>query len=98
MAIEKDWTIMIYMAGDNNLSADMAYALADIREVMKDRGDKLNLMVYYDGAAIGSPTLYCDFTDFDKPIYCPSYLVEKAFTSKKRKKDNSNNAEDDRRK
>jgi len=89
MAIEKDWTIMIYMAGDNNLSADMAYALADIREVMKGKGDKLNLMVYYDGAAIDAPSLYCDFTDFDKPVYCPTGSVKKAFTYQRKRPDSS---------
>ncbi len=86
MATEKDWTIMIYMAGDNNLSADMAYALGDIREVMQKRGDKLNLMVYYDGAAIDAPTLYCDFTDFENPVYCPTNSVEKKFIHKKRRR------------
>jgi hypothetical protein len=90
MAIEKDWTIMIYMAGDNNLSADMAYALADIREVMKGRSDKLNLMVYYDGAAIDAPSLYCDFTDFDKPVYCPTHMVDKAFDYKRKRNNTAN--------
>jgi hypothetical protein len=87
MAIEKDWTIMIYMAGDNNLSADMSYALADIREVMKGRGEKLNLMVYYDGAAIDAPSLYCDFTDFDNPVYHPANSVKKAFKYKHPRKE-----------
>ena len=26
----REWTIMIYMAGDNNLSVDMAYAMEQI--------------------------------------------------------------------
>lgn len=81
----KEWTIMVYMAGDNNLSADMAYALADIRDVMKGRSDKISLMVYYDGAAFNAPTLYCDFTDFDNPVFCPSRSVKKAFTYEKKR-------------
>jgi len=78
---------MIYMAGDNNLSADMAYALADIREVMRDKGDKLNLMVYYDGAAIDAPTFYCDFTDYDNPVFIPARTVRKAFKTNRNQND-----------
>jgi hypothetical protein len=29
----KEWTIMIYMAGDNNLAVDMAYAMEQIKSV-----------------------------------------------------------------
>ncbi len=80
------WTIMIYMAGDNNLSADMAYALEQISEIVnvKENSEKINLMVYYDSCAIGAPTLYCDFSDLANPIYKPAYLVEKGFEYKKR--------------
>ena len=74
--ISEHWTVMIYMAGDNNLSADIAYALADIGNI---RNENLNLMVYYDGAANGAPTLYCDFTDSDNPVFIPSRLVKKKF-------------------
>ena len=80
--ISKDWTVMIYMAGDNNLSADMAYALADIGNV---RNEDLNLMVYYDSAARGAPTLYCDFTDSDKPVFVPSHLIKKNFNLRGKK-------------
>ena len=88
MEPEKDWTIMIYMAGDNNLSADMAYALADIRETMKDKGNSLNLMVYYDGAAIDAPTIYCDFTDYENPAYCPAQSVKNVFKVENPRKSN----------
>ena len=30
---QKEWTIMIYMAGDNNLAVDMAYAMEQIKGV-----------------------------------------------------------------
>jgi hypothetical protein len=30
---DKEWTIMIYMAGDNNLAVDMAYAMEQIKDV-----------------------------------------------------------------
>ncbi len=33
---KKDWTIMVYMSGDNNLSVDMAYALENIKAVASE--------------------------------------------------------------
>lgn len=75
---------MVYMAGDNNLGVDMAYALKDIKQVAATRGDKLNLMVYYDGGSLNTPTLYCDVTDFKSPEYVPAYTVERAYEYKNR--------------
>ncbi|HQR35196.1 MAG TPA: clostripain-related cysteine peptidase, partial [Blastocatellia bacterium] len=72
---QKEWTIMVYMAGDNNLAVDMAYNLEQIREVAKKGADKLNLFVYYDGHSSQIPTLYCDFSNPDNPIYVPSCSV-----------------------
>ena len=69
---EKDWTIMVYMAGDNNLSRDMVYSLREIEEAIKTKTDRINLLVYYDGSALNSPTLYCDFSDVGKPILIPA--------------------------
>lgn len=75
---QKKWTVMIYMAGDNNLSVDMVYSLKEIRESISENNHKINLLVYYDGNAIDMPTLYCDFTDFDKPFYTqPSKTVRR---------------------
>jgi len=91
---EKEWTIMVYMAGDNNLSIDMAYALKDIREVVKARNDKVNLMVYYDGNSLNTPTVYCDFTNFTKPLYIPAYTVEKRYKYKSRRGKSEENPED----
>lgn len=82
---EKDWTIMVYMAGDNNLSPDMAYALEEIRKVMEVNCEKINLLVYYDSSAISAPTIYCDFTDNKNPVYVPSFSVEKTFQPKQRR-------------
>jgi hypothetical protein len=73
---EKEWTIMIYMAGDNNLAVDMAYAMEQIKSV-SDAGDNSpNLFVYYDGNSPAIPTLYCDFSEPRKPRYVRSYKVE----------------------
>ena len=40
---EKEWTVMIYMAGDNNLSVDMAYAMEQIKDVATRRGKPKSL-------------------------------------------------------
>ena len=66
---------MVYMAGDNNLAVDMAYAMEQIREVAGEGNDSLNLFVYYDGNSPSIPTLYCDFSDKDKPKYVSSCKV-----------------------
>ena len=72
---QKEWTIMIYMAGDNNLAVDMAYAMEQIKSVA-DAGDNTpNLFVYYDGNSPAIPTLYCDFSEPGKPRYVRSYKV-----------------------
>jgi Clostripain family len=60
---EKEWTIMIYMAGDNNLSADMSYSVARIKEAAKVN-DKVNIFVYFDGVA-DAPTYYIDCSSDD---------------------------------
>lgn len=72
----KEWTIMIYMAGDNNLAVDMAYALEQIKEISSSGADKANLFVYYDGNSPSIPTLYCDFSEPDAPKYVRSFRVE----------------------
>ena len=71
----KEWTIMIYMAGDNNLAVDMAYALEQIKGVAEASADSPNLLVYYDGNSPSIPTLYCDFSEPGKARYVRSYKV-----------------------
>jgi hypothetical protein len=72
---EKEWTIMIYMAGDNNLAVDMAYAMEQIKNVAAASAESPNLFVYYDGNSPAIPTLYCDFSVPGKPRYVRSYKV-----------------------
>lgn len=72
---EKEWTIMIYMAGDNNLAVDMAYAMEQIKGVANEGTESPNLFVYYDGNSPAIPTLYCDFSQPGKPRYVRSYKV-----------------------
>jgi hypothetical protein len=56
----KAWTIMVYMAGDNNLSEDMITGLKG----MTDIGDEanINLLALYDGCYPASPIKFYDFT------------------------------------
>ena len=72
---EREWTIMIYMAGDNNLAVDMAYAMEQIKDVADNGAESPNLFVYYDGNSPEIPTLYCDFSKPRKPRYVRSYKV-----------------------
>jgi hypothetical protein len=71
----KEWTIMIYMAGDNNLAVDMAYALEQIKGIADVGAESPNLFVYYDGNSPSIPTLYCDFSVPGKARYVRSYKV-----------------------
>jgi hypothetical protein len=92
MAEEKDWTIMIYMAGDNNLSTDMSYALEQIKSVTKET-DKVNLFVSFDGFSLEVPTIYCDFTEKnqDTPNYYRSFkITDKLISSKEKVEQNFN--------
>ena len=89
---QKEWTIMVYMAGDNNLAVDMAYAMEQIKSVAATGGDSPNLFVYYDGNSPTIPTLYCDFSEPGKPRYVRSYKVPNKLY-KVTKKENENAAD-----
>ena len=81
---------MIYMAGDNNLSVDMAYALEQIKGVAGDGPDSPNLFVYYDGNSPSIPTLYCDFSDPERLKYVRSFTVpEKLYDVPSRQNENA---------
>ena len=89
----KEWTIMIYMAGDNNLAVDMAYAMEQIKGVAEQGGESPNLFVYYDGNSPAIPTLYCDFSEPGKPRYVRSYKVPNKLYPPVSKKENENAAD-----
>jgi hypothetical protein len=71
----KEWTIMIYLAGDNNLSVDMAHAMEQIKGIAGEEANGTNLFVYYDGNSDSIPTLYCDFSDSANPKHVRSFKV-----------------------
>ena len=76
---QKEWTIMLYMAGDNNLAANMAYAMGQLKEFASEGSDKLNLFVYYDGNSPSTPTLYCDFSGKEAKYYRSRLIADKPF-------------------
>src|SRR3569832_375806 len=89
---QKEWTIMIYMAGDNNLAVDMAYAMEQIKSVAASGADSPNLFVYYDGNSPAIPTLYCDFSEPGKARYVRSYKVpNKTYQVPKKENENAAN-------
>jgi hypothetical protein len=77
MAENNNWTIMIYMAGDNDLNLEMAYALNQIK-LIKKHNPNVNLYEYFDGFSSNVPTLYCDFSDdsIDEIDFYRSFKVE----------------------
>ena len=88
----KEWTVMIYMSGENNLSADMVYSMQKLRQMAKELSN-INLFVYYDGYAASVPTLYCDFSDPNSDFkYYRAHKIEKKLYSGERKFD-ENSAE-----
>jgi len=89
---QKEWTIMIYMAGDNNLAVDMAYAMEQIKSVAASGADSPNLFVYYDGNSPAIPTLYCDFSEPGNARYVRSYKVpDKQYNVPKKENENAAN-------
>ncbi len=66
---------MIYLAGDNNLSVDMAHAMEQIKGIAGEEANGTNLFVYYDGNSASIPSLYCDFSDSANPKHVRSFRV-----------------------
>ena len=54
MATAKDWTVMVYMAGDNNLDSA---GVVDLKEMKKTGStDRINIIVQFDRAGAGAAT------------------------------------------
>lgn len=64
---DKDWTVMIYLAGDNDLSEHMARSLEDIRRASAslsfEEGGRMNVLTFFAGSSLTTPTSYFDFSD-----------------------------------
>jgi hypothetical protein len=48
----KEWTVMVYLAGDNNLSAEMIYAIKEMYRVGVTQD--LDIVIQFDPSAIGA--------------------------------------------
>ena len=63
MADSDNWTVMLYMAGDNNLSEDMVAGLNHIRDSIPNLTNKnVDLFAYFDPIATEFPSLLFDFS------------------------------------
>lgn len=56
----KNWTVMTYLAGDNNLSEDMVTALRGMQAV--GGNDYVNIAAFYDSGHPFTPSAYYSFT------------------------------------
>ncbi|MBK6724805.1 MAG: hypothetical protein IPG58_16515 [Acidobacteria bacterium] len=76
---EKNWTVMVYLAGDSNLNVEMAYALEQIR-VVTEHNKNISLYVYFDGFSADVPTMYCDFSGLKSEYFQSRYVPDKVLT------------------
>ena len=71
METKYDWTIMVYMAGDNNLSENMAFSLnelysaIDLAKTIDTSRANLKVLACFDSSSITAPTRYIDFSEVD---------------------------------
>ena len=70
----KKWTIMVYLAGDNNLSEDMVTALKGMQSVGSNTN--INLLACYDSVHPMIPITYYQFKEADEDRPLSSYGVE----------------------
>lgn len=56
----KDWTILVYMAGDNNLSEEMITALKGMQSVADEKN--VNLLALYESNYPSTPSIIYEFT------------------------------------
>lgn len=66
--LKKEWTIMVYLAGDNDLSEDMALKLMEISEIFdtaknSSKTKNISLLAYLDG---NNPLLLTQLFNFTK--------------------------------
>jgi hypothetical protein len=65
--VSKEWTIMVYMSGDNNLGQDMIYAIRSLQDALAAKAPDANIMLFFDGNARDTPTVYYDLSDPQNP-------------------------------
>ncbi len=50
------WTVLLYMAGDNNLSEECVYALTEAKEALTDKFDELAVLAQFDPSGVRAET------------------------------------------
>src|SRR5215203_1014279 len=74
---KKDWTIMVYMSGDNNLSEDMVTGLMGMKKCLEATFNaNVAFLAYYDTGALSFPTVKCDFTKETNGKGSDDFLVQ----------------------
>jgi hypothetical protein len=62
---EADWTVMVYLAGDNNLTAECIYALTEMKKVKT--GGRINIIAQFDPQDDYLPTRRFEITSDQEP-------------------------------
>lgn len=62
MAAKADWTVMVYMAGDNELSHEMVLALQELKGYSEERRQQVRIVAQFDPSGLGLPTRRYDFS------------------------------------
>ncbi len=68
---EKRWLIMLYLAGDNNLSEDMAGTVQQLGGLCKPDSKiskQFAVTAFFDGSSPMTPSYYCDFSS-ENPVF-----------------------------
>jgi hypothetical protein len=73
---QREWTIMVYYAGDNNLSAECVYALNEMKNVVGL--DQFYLLVQFDPNDPFLPTHRYLITDDGKVATLPANIIDRA--------------------
>lgn len=68
---KKDWTVMVYLAGDNDLGEDIAKKLMEMRNIFDSqtnsiKTNKIGLLAYFDG---DNPLISTQQFDFTKGVF-----------------------------
>jgi hypothetical protein len=52
-----DWTVLIYLAGNNNLTDECVYSLTELRKASRKRNARINVFAQFDPRDIHLPTI-----------------------------------------
>ena len=54
--LTREWTVLIYMAGDNNLSEECVFSLTEIKDALPDSHPKLAVLAQFDPSGVLAET------------------------------------------